>query len=76
MEFSMNKDQVKGTTKEATGQIKQDVGRALNDRELQAKGLAKEAEGKLQKNLGDAKEVVDDKTRDLDDQSRRDLDRK
>jgi uncharacterized protein YjbJ (UPF0337 family) len=72
----MNKDQVKGATKEATGEIKEHVGRALNDSEMEAKGHAKEQEGKLQKNLGDAKEVVIDKSRDLDDQARRDLDRK
>lgn len=73
----MNKDQVKGATKEATGEIKEHVGRALNDREMEAKGHAKEMEGKLQKNLGDTKEGVKDAAEDLKDDIRRDdLDRK
>lgn len=73
----MNKDQVKGATKEATGEIKEHVGRALNDREMEAKGHAKEMEGKLQKNLGDTKEGVKDAAEDLKDTLRRDdLDRK
>ena len=74
----MNKDQVKGATKEATGEIKEHVGRALNDKEMEAKGHAKEMEGKLQKNLGDAKEDIKDAAEDLKDSVRRNdtLDRK
>jgi uncharacterized protein YjbJ (UPF0337 family) len=74
----MNKDQVKGAAKEATGEIKEHVGRALNDKEMEAKGHAKEMEGKLQKNLGDAKEDIKDTAEDLKDNIRRqdDLDRK
>ncbi|MDB5860033.1 MAG: CsbD family protein [Ramlibacter sp.] len=75
----MNKDQVKGVSKEATGEVKEHVGRALGDKELEAKGHAKEMEGKLQKKLGDTKEAVKDTARDLEDNIRRDddaLDRK
>ena len=74
----MNKDQVKGATKEATGEIKEHVGRALNDKEMEAKGHAKEMEGKLQKNVGNAKEDIKDAAEDLKDNLRRDdtLDRK
>ena len=70
----MNKDQIKGVTKEATGEIKEHVGRALNDKEMEAKGHAKEMEGKLQKNLGDTKEAVKDTAEDLKDNLRRDDD--
>lgn len=52
----MNKDQIKGMTKEATGEVKEQVGKALNDDELRLKGHAKEFEGKAQKKLGDLKE--------------------
>lgn len=75
----MNKDQVKGASKETTGEIKQQVGRALNDRELEAKGTAKELEGKLQKKVGDTRETLKDTAQDLQDNMRRDddeLDRK
>ncbi|MBC5766565.1 CsbD family protein [Ramlibacter albus] len=54
----MNKDQVKGLTKEATGEVKEQVGKALGDTELRVKGHAKEFEGKAQKKLGDMKEVA------------------
>ena len=54
----MNKDQVKGMAKEATGEVKEQVGKVMNDDELRLKGHAKEFEGKAQKKLGDMKEVA------------------
>ena len=56
----MNKDQIKGATKEAAGKVQKNVGDAVGSTEHQAKGLAKEAEGKVQKNVGDAKETIKD----------------
>ena len=61
----MDKDQVKGRTKEATGEIKEHVGRALGDRDLESRGHAQEQEGKLQKDLGDTKEAAKDKLEDI-----------
>ena len=61
----MDKDQVKGRTKEVTGEIKEHVGRALGDSELETRGQAQEQQGKLQKDLGDAKEATKDKLEDL-----------
>jgi uncharacterized protein YjbJ (UPF0337 family) len=74
----MNKDQAKGATKEATGEVQEHLGRALKDKEMEARGHAKEMEGKLQKTLGDTKEAAKDTVRDLEDSIRRDdeLDRK
>ena len=54
----MNKQQVKGATNEATGKVKKSVGKALDDRTLQAKGVAREMKGKVQQKLGSAKEDV------------------
>ena len=54
----MNKDQIKGMTKEATGEVKEQVGKILNDDELRERGHAKEFEGKAQKKLGDLKEAA------------------
>lgn len=54
----MNKDQVKGIAKEATGEVKEQVGKALDDDSMRIKGHAKEFEGKAQKKLGDLKEVA------------------
>jgi uncharacterized protein YjbJ (UPF0337 family) len=59
----MNKDQVKGATKDAAGKVQQKTGEVIGSTEQQAKGLAKQVEGKTQKNYGDAKEVVKDANR-------------
>jgi uncharacterized protein YjbJ (UPF0337 family) len=54
----MNKHQVKGMANQATGEVKEQVGKLTGDTSLQAKGHAREAKGKLQKKAGDAKEAV------------------
>ncbi len=57
----MNRDQVKGATKEAAGKVQEKTGELIGSKEQQAKGMAKQVEGSVQKNVGDAKEVVKDK---------------
>jgi uncharacterized protein YjbJ (UPF0337 family) len=59
----MNKDQVKGATKDAAAKVQQKTGEVIGSTEQQAKGLAKQVEGKTQKNYGDAKEVIKDANR-------------
>ena len=59
----MNKDQVKGATKDAAGKVQQKTGEVIGSTEQQAKGLAKQVEGTTQKNYGDAKEVIKDANR-------------
>lgn len=54
----MNKHQVKGMANQATGEVKQQVGKLTGDRSTEARGHARELKGKLQKDLGDAKERV------------------
>lgn len=56
----MNKDQIKGVTKDIAGKIQEDVGKLVGSKEQQAKGLLKQVEGKSEKALGDAKEVIRD----------------
>ncbi len=60
----MNKDQVKGTVKDAAGAVQQKVGEMTGDKSQQAKGLAKQGEGKVQKGVGDAKETLKDAGKD------------
>jgi uncharacterized protein YjbJ (UPF0337 family) len=55
----MDKDQVKGKLKEATGEVKQHVGRATGDKDQELRGHAEEQEGKLQKKVGDVKDAAD-----------------
>lgn len=56
----MNKQQVKGLANQATGEIKQQVGKATGDKSLEARGHAREMKGKVQEKLGDAQEILDD----------------
>ncbi len=54
----MNKDQVKGSVKDAVGKVQQKVGAAVGSEKQQIKGLAKQMEGKVQKAVGDVKENI------------------
>ncbi len=59
----MNKDQVKGSVKDAAGKVQEKTGEIVGSRSQQAKGLEKQAEGKVQKGVGDVKESVRDANR-------------
>ena len=63
----INKDQVKGMTKEAVGEVKEQVGKATGDTDLRVRGHAKEFEGKAQKKLGDVKEAAREDMDDIED---------
>ena len=59
----MNKDQVKGSLKDAAGKAQETFGEAVGSREHEAKGEARQVEGKTQKKVGDVEEGVKDITR-------------
>jgi uncharacterized protein YjbJ (UPF0337 family) len=59
----MNKDQVKGRTNTATGKIKEGVGKATGDKELEDKGTAEKVGGKVRSTFGDVKEDIKKSTR-------------
>ena len=56
----MHKDTVKGAAKEATGSIKQAVGKATGDERLQAEGATEKTVGKVQKGVGELKDAARD----------------
>lgn len=56
----MNKDQVKGRIKEATGEVQDQFGKLVGSKEQEAKGHAREFAGKVQKNAGDVREQIKD----------------
>lgn len=56
----MNKDQAKGSMKEAAGKAQKNLGDAADSPKHEAKGMAREAEGKVQKNWGETKEEAKD----------------
>ena len=55
----MNKEQIKGTVKEAAGKVQQKAGELVDSPKTVAKGIAKQAEGKGLKAVGDVKERVE-----------------
>ena len=56
----MHKDTVKGTAKDAAGEIKKKTGQLTDNERMEAEGAALQGEGKVQKTFGDAKEAVRD----------------
>lgn len=52
----MNKDQVKGSVKQAAGKVQQKTGEVIGSEKQQVKGIAKQVEGKVQKGIGDLKD--------------------
>lgn len=56
----MNKDQIKGTLKDAAGKVQQATGKAINSKEQQVKGIKKQVEGQAQRAAGNVKETVED----------------
>jgi len=56
----MNKDQVKGASKDVAGKIQQAAGKLVGSKKQQVKGLAKQISGKSQKAVGDVEQAVED----------------
>jgi uncharacterized protein YjbJ (UPF0337 family) len=54
----MNRDQVKGSIKDAAGKVQRKAGEAVGSTEQQVKGAARQAEGKVQKAAGDVREAA------------------
>jgi uncharacterized protein YjbJ (UPF0337 family) len=62
-----NKDEVKGKFDQAKGAVKENVGRAVNDRDLEAEGQADRASGKVQEGFGTARRKVGEAINDVGD---------
>lgn len=56
----MHKDEVKGSAKQARGNVKDAVGKMTGDEKLRADGAADKAEGAVQKGVGKVKEAARD----------------
>jgi uncharacterized protein YjbJ (UPF0337 family) len=54
----MNKDQIKGATKEFTGKVQRKIGKLVGSKTQQAKGLGNQISGKAEKSYGNAKEFI------------------
>ena len=52
------KDKIKGTAHELKGAIKEKIGHATNNPDLEAEGTAEKVGGKVQKRVADVEKVV------------------
>ncbi len=52
-------DKVKGTAHEAKGAVKEAVGKAVGNPDLEAEGTGEKVAGKVQKKVGDVEKVVE-----------------
>jgi len=62
-----NRDEVEGKFDRAKGAVKENVGRALNDRELEDEGTADRVSGNVQEGWGTAKRKVGEAVEDIGD---------
>jgi uncharacterized protein YjbJ (UPF0337 family) len=54
----MNKDELEGKVEKAKGYIKEQVGKATDDPDLEAEGTAQRGAGKVQEGFGEARRKV------------------
>ena len=62
-----NRDEVEGKFDRAKGTVKENVGRALDDRDLESEGAADRAKGNVQEGWGTAKRKVGEAVEDIGD---------
>jgi Uncharacterized protein conserved in bacteria len=66
-----NRDELEGKYDQAKGSVKETVGRAVNDRDLEAEGDADRAGGKVQEGFGKVKRKVGEAVEDIGDAIRK-----
>lgn len=62
-----NRDEVEGKFDQVKGAVKENVGRAVGDRDMEAEGVADRASGNVQEGFGTAKRKVGDAIKDVGD---------
>ncbi|MFN3722502.1 MAG: CsbD family protein [Paracoccaceae bacterium] len=56
--MSSTTDKIKGVANDAIGNVKQAVGKATDNKKLEAEGVVQERKGEAQKAVGDTKDAV------------------
>jgi uncharacterized protein YjbJ (UPF0337 family) len=70
-----NEEQLEGNLEQARGDIKEKVGDAIGNEQMEIEGNWDKAKGTVREGVGDLREGVDEATEDLDDKSQPDLNR-
>lgn len=60
-----NRDEVEGKFDNAKGEVKETIGRAIDDRDLEAEGRADQAKGSVQEGFGKVKRKVGEAIEDI-----------
>ena len=66
-----NRDEMKGKFDQAKGTVKENVGRAVDDRDMETKGASERAGGHLEEGYGKAKRKVGEALEDMGDSIKR-----
>ena len=66
-----NKDEVEGKFDQAKGAVKENVGRAINDKDMEAEGQGDRAGGNIQEGFGKARRKVGETIEDIGDSIKR-----
>ena len=61
----INKSEIKGKLKQAKGAVKENLGRATHNRDMEVEGAADRREGSLQETVGKARRKVGDVVTDV-----------
>lgn len=56
--MSSTTDKVKGMANEAAGNVKQGIGKAIGDKQMEVEGIVQERKGEAQQAVGKAKDSV------------------
>ncbi len=62
-----NKDEIEGKWDQAKGAVKENVGRAIDDEQMEAEGQADRASGNVQEGFGTARRKVGETIEDIGD---------
>lgn len=67
----LNKDEVEGKFDQAKGSVKEEIGQATGDRDLESEGMADRAGGNIQEGFGTARRKVGEAIEDAGDALKR-----
>jgi uncharacterized protein YjbJ (UPF0337 family) len=70
-----NREQIEGNLEQARGTVKEGVGDAIGNEQMEIEGKWDKTKGNVREGVGDVKEGIDEATEDMDDRPRGDWNR-